>query len=735
MALWVLGAALGCSQATAPAPRDGGALDASAAEPLAPAAPAPPAPPALSPCPDGWREVADYCEPWPESGRATCADAAEAHFPGGAACETVGAPCASDGWPADLPTDHRLLYVAPSGSPTGDGTIAAPFQSIAAAVAVARAGTVIAIGSGSYDEEVRLPAGVTLWGACAGDTELVSTVPSNDAGVITVIGADAVVRDLRIGGARPGIYLAGAAASVHLRGVAVIAASYAGVFVRDGAQLTADGLVVRDTAERAIGGEYGVGVAVFAGARAHLQRVVIAGNREIGLWAKDVGSDLAAERLSLEGTMASRLNGRWGHGVDLADGAHMTLAAAVIEGNDSGALLVGGGDTQLIMRDVVVRDTRPQPASGRLGRGLSVADGARVEVERALYANNREAGIVARGVGTQLVLNDVVVRGTEGADGDLLDGMGLALEDGAEAEVHRAVFDSNQTAGVVVREGTRLTATDLVITGTRARSFDGTAGEGLYVEGEIDLERAMVADNHEAGVLLLGGLADASLTDLTVRDTSATTGTGEHGEGLFVGAGATAAVRRASLERNRGSSVVVIDPGSSLVLVDAQLRDTRATGFADLDGYFGRGISVQSAARVTGERWLVDGNLEVGVFVSGSDTSLVLHDAVVERTLPRACAESWCEGFGSGIGVGVYGGAHSELRRFRIAHHSLCGLQLAEGGALDLHQGVVADNPIGANLQTEGFDRSRLADEVLFLRNERNLDASGLGIPEPQSGI
>ena len=49
-------------------------------------------------CPEGWRTVVgedgvSTCEPWPVSGRATCAEPWEAHFPGEPGCRAVGAPC------------------------------------------------------------------------------------------------------------------------------------------------------------------------------------------------------------------------------------------------------------------------------------------------------------------------------------------------------------------------------------------------------------------------------------------------------------------------------------------------------------------------------------------------------------------------------------------------------------------------------------------------------------------
>jgi len=62
--------------------------------------------------------------------------------------------------------------------------------------------------------------------------------------------------------------------------------------------------------------------------------------------------------------------------------------------------------------------------------------------------------------------------------------------------------------------------------------------------------------------------------------------------------------------------------------------------------------------------------------------------------------------------------------------HETTGL-VRDRGTLDLQDGVVSDNPIGANVQTEDFDIGRLQDRVAYRDNDRNLDAAALPVPEP----
>jgi len=69
--------------------------------------------------------------------------------------------------------------------------------------------------------------------------------------------------------------------------------------------------------------------------------------------------------------------------------------------------------------------------------------------------------------------------------------------------------------------------------------------------------------------------------------------------------------------------------------------------------------------------------------------------------------------------------------RFRVSASGVCGVQLARGGFIDLHDGEVSRNPVGANVQTVGFDVARLQDRVLYRDNEQTLDTAGLLVPEP----
>jgi len=91
---------------------------------------------------------------------------------------------------------------------------------------------------------------------------------------------------------------------------------------------------------------------------------------------------------------------------------------------------------------------------------------------------------------------------------------------------------------------------------------------------------------------------------------------------------------------------------------------------------------------------------------------------------------------------------------FLCSEAGLAGLQVASGGEADLHgvclpepvdldgggsgcepTALVQANPIGVNVQTEGFDLGRIQDGVVYRDNTRTLDATELPVPGAVGGL
>jgi hypothetical protein len=231
-----------------------------------------------------------------------------------------------------------------------------------------------------------------------------------------------------------------------------------------------------------------------------------------------------------------------------------------MERNAGAALLADGTGSLLQVEDAVLRETA-RTIDGTGGHGLSVQNGGRVEALRVAVERNVEAGIVASGTGTTLVLLDAVVTDTLGRLEDGLFGHGLEVQTGATAEATRLVLEGNR----------------------------------------------------DVGLLVSGAGSRAELAHLVVRDTAAQSADGAAGRGLVVQQGATAVVRRGLFERNREVDVLVSYPDTRLELEDVAVRDTLASdcGWPECPG--GIGIGAYHGAYFTASRFVVEDGVLCGV--------------------------------------------------------------------------------------------------------------------------
>ncbi len=654
----------------------------------------------LTPCPEGWRAVEGdgvvTCDPWPEDGPQDCAED-EAHFPGEPGCTRIGTACPEGSWAEDLPDEGEILYVLAGAAEGGEGTREAPFGTIAEAIDAARdidGRVVIALSKGTFDESVRLPNEVTLWGACVAQTIVTCSSYNTSIGTVSVGGRDTVVRNLQLSGRRPGVTVAGGTSySVRIENVLAVRSHCVALLVLNG-RLTGNRIVVRDT-----------------------------------LPASD---------------------GLYGRGLNVEEGANVELVQAVFERNRDISIYVSGSNTILILSEVVVRDTMSKESDGTDGRGLEVKNGADTDITCAIFERNRRQGILALGSATRLALNDVVVRNTQGQESDGLGGYGLHALKGVTVEVTRATFEGNRGVGVLAFDsGTKMTLNDVVVRDTQGQESDGVNGFGLLALYGVDVEatRATFERNRDTGVVAIGSDTRLVFNDLVVRDTQSQSIDHRFGRGLTAQEGANVEVTRALFDRNREIGVIAIGPDTRLLLNDIVIRDTQGQ---EIDGIDGRGLGVQDGANVVVNRALFERNRDVGVLAIGPGTSFILSDIVVRQTRERACVSAGCEGFHTGEGILSLGGASVEVNRFIVTENARCGVQLAQGsyededgvfrvyengGTIDIHDGVISHNPIGINVQTAGFDLDRLTNNVIFLDNGIDLDMTDIPVPEASSPL
>jgi hypothetical protein len=640
--------------------------------------PAPPAAPVMTPCPEGWRTVTgdhgvDVCAPFPETGAESCGPG-EAHFPGTPGCAPVGAPCPEGDFPEDLPTDASVLYVL-EGATGGSGTQAAPFGTIQDAIAAASAGTVIAIGKGTYDAGFLVYTNFAFWGACAAETILTAgSSPTGDA-VLEIRAGNVRVRNLTIGPAdRPGLMARVPAASVDIEGVVIDQVATGNVAVLGGGRITARRVVLRDPQ-------------------------------------------------NTRGTTRALI----------VDGGEIEIEQALIEGAHETGVFVSGETSRLVVTDAAIRDTRG--VDGNLGRGIQVQMGGTIELRRSVIERNLDLGVMIDGPSTATI-EDVVIRGTRARTSDGTAGRGMQIQ-GATASLSRVHLVDNQEVGLFVGEeaGTSVSASDVVVESTLPSEATGEGGRGINLQhfGTMTLDRALLHDNEEIGIIAYGDAASLVANDLTVSGTRSRTSDGRMGRGGNFEGAVTVELTRARFADNRETGMVVGQAGTTLTATDLAITGTRSR---PSDGTLGEALSVQFGAAVEITSAVFAQSEEGGIFVGGDGASLTMNDVGIVDTRQAACATASCPEDPFGIALGLYLGGRATLADFTISRASLCGVQLVGESELDLHDGVISESSIGVCLQSEGYDITRLQDDVMFVDNGNNLDATSLPVPAlPMSGI
>ncbi|MCC7542228.1 MAG: hypothetical protein IT379_38775 [Deltaproteobacteria bacterium] len=677
------------------------------------------APPSFGACPEGWDAVDDEdvvgrCDPGAAVELDTCAAADEGRLPGADTCTRVGTPCPDGPWAADPPGGGVLVFVLAGAGPGGDGSREMPFGTIREALAATPAGGTVMIAKGRYEETVSLVAGRTLRGACTAETVLTSSSPSGDTGVLSARGLRDVttVTDLRIAdAARVGISVSGEHATVVLARLVIERPTGLGIFVSDG-RLEATDVVVRDVASAA-DGNYGHALGVIGGeaavTRASFERA--RGVAVLGVAARSlVLSDVSV--LDTEGFG----DGTYGIGVSIEDGNTVELSRVVIARARHTGLYVGGATATLAAEHVVVRDTRPQQRDLAGGTGFAVRLGATASVRAMVIERSRESGVLVANGGASLELRDAVVRETRSREDDGKVGRGIGVELGGRLVLERAVVARNREAGIVVKRPesdspSSAVIADVVVRDTEVEEETQALGQGLQVGelGTVQLHRALLEGNHETG-LLVAQAATLTIEDLVVRDTRERPD-GRGGRGMSIEQGGVVEGERVLIEGCRDAALSAIDPGTRLTLADVVVRDT------DVElstGHGGRGISAQRASETVVTRGLLERNRSEGVLAAHSGTHVGLLDVEVRLTRARPIDRQL------GHGIQVQSGARVDAERALIADSRAFGVVVygAESSLSARDVAVVdtraseADGLLGHGVQVEEHASAEL-DRVL----------------------
>lgn len=626
-----------------------------------------------------------------------------------------------------------MLYVRAGGPVGGAGTQVAPFASIGAALPVALPGTILALGKGTFDELIQLPAGITLWGACVANTHLTSST-AGSAPTVKVTGGMAVIRNLHIGSPRPGVWLQTAGASVEVRDLVISGAHSAGISVFSAGKVTGSRVVIRDTQPTPALNTLGQGIEAGEGAQIKLAWVIVESSRLAGLLAGGQGTLIELSDASVRDTLGEASSGFYGYGLSSYDSARIQAQRVTLERNrTSGTNAETGG--VVVLADAVVRDSLPSTNQPLLGVGGFALAGGRLELRRVLVQHNRFAGLRVYGALSVLDLTDVVVRdtlevGTSGGQGS-----GIVASVESRVQGARIALEHNRRAGLAAQGvKTVIDVEDVTVLGTSGTTAEAFGGLGISVltGGQVTVRRALLDDNQCEAIGAADDGSVLTLSDVTVRNTRACLD-GEGGEGLVVSK-AHASVTRGLFENNQSAAILAGNAGTLLTLTDVTARDTAShLSLGGTYGEFGESLHAQQGAQVEVSRVVFERSHEVGVFVSyGARISGT--DVVIRDTLEVLCPPASCLAQG-GIGAAAVEGGSLVLSVFSIIRSAHLGLELAKAGTADLQSGEISENPIGVNIQSPDFDLARIQRDVVFRDNVQTLNSALLPLPQPTHPI
>lgn len=712
-------------------------------------------PPGPDPCPHGTIELIGHntCQPLGDCGP----DPSEGGSPWGL-----------------VEVDATTMYVDATADATGaNGTVAAPFLTVAEALAEVPPGGQVAIAAGEYEEALVVSRPVRLAGRCSALVVLRSPGdldPPRPTLRITSGGTGSEVQGVTLTGPGEGLRVSGAQqvsvqeveipstgsygvlgisdADARLWRVKVTGATTLGI-LSNNSTLSVEQSVVRGTNPQPATGYFGRGIeanctSVGSCTTLHVEGSLVAGNRDIGIFAFDV--DAVVISSVVRDTLPEVTGQGPGMGInaqcnsDLETCGSMLVEGSLVKGNrDTGILVMG---VHARVASSVVRDTLPRMSDRVGGRGISAqchpTTGVcgSLRVEGSLVADNHEFGIEAVVSETQVVSS--IVRDTQSQEGDQTYGLGIAafcngdLGIFGSLRIEGCLVAGNHTYGIYA-SGVEARVVSSVVRNTQPQLLDAKDGIGIAAQcypgvevcGSLDVESSLITANREMGIFASG--ADARVVSSVVRDTLPQESDQAGGRGIVgqcdarMGICGSMHVQESLVAHNRELGLVAYGVHASVI--STTVRNTLPQ---QSDNFYGSGIAAQcdelvgACGSLLVESSLVAENRSIGIFAVGVDATVI--SSVVRDTLQD---ESDLSG-----GRGINSQCHSDLgicSRLHVEESLVTGNRdvgvVAHGSELTMLSSVVHDTR--ARLSDLAFGRgitSQCDDRVSFCGRLRVTD-------------
>ena len=334
--------------------------------------------------------------------------------------------------------------------------------------------------------------------------------------------------------------------------------------ILDGTGLTTPGLIVeaRTTVRGLTLRKFPTAIQLSAGL--DMSDSVLTDNQDTGIYSEGSAIDVKVARTVIRNTTPGRLPTAFG--IDLALGTTADVSDSEITASEGSGIIVTKG-SRVSLTSSVIRYSAPDK-QGEGGLGIN-AQGGEATISHCAFIGNTEASLRAGKAGT-LTVERSVVRGTRsGAHGF---GSGLAAADGSTLTASKLVITGTQGVGATCL-GSKLSLTDSVIR-AQVPAPDGDFGDGVYVfgGGTLDLSRVAILDNARAGADVFDAKTEASFDHVMISGTKPLAD-GVMGLGIAAGFGSHVTVTSSIVASSHHTGIYVFD-GSTLDVNKTAIRDT-----------------------------------------------------------------------------------------------------------------------------------------------------------------
>ncbi len=411
------------------------------------------------------------------------------------------------------------------------------------------------------------------------------------------------------------------------------------------------------------------------GAHARIEDSIVAGAAGRALRAVGAGTVVETAGVWIDGTQPTA-SGTLGVGLSIEQGAVLTARRTVVSNSPLAGVFTTGADSQATLSDSVVRDTIGRMGAG--GNALYAGRSTVVTAERTLLVRAMGASAIAPGSGAQIRLIDTVIAG--GLD------RGLAADGGGSIDATRTLVRNARGVGIYAgAAATRVTLTDVAVIDTvAAADLRRGGGVGVGVDTGAHLDATGLRVRRATGIGVLGTDSATLVISDAVVDATRAIDDSNGGRGASVEIGASLQATRVRVVDNTEIGVSAI-AGALLELHASVVEGTHARA----DGQGGRGLAIESGGVLTMDRSHVRNNVEAGLVMVGAATRATLSDSAITDSQPRANGT-----FGRGIEVD---GGRLEATRVLIARHREIGVSIVrEGSSARLEDTIITDVTPGA---------------------------------------